>query len=159
MRRHQNGFAYIAAVVFLVVLAGIAVALLRLTDTQQATVNQALLGTRAGLTARAGIEWMLHGLPARCAQGATLDDFRYASGFRVSVTCTAQGYAEGAQPDPDNPGQAETRQIRLFRIQAVACNGAGAGCPDQASVAQPDYVERAQVVTVCLREGGRIPCE
>jgi len=52
MMRRQSGFAYIAAVVFLVVIAGIAVALLRLTDTQQTTVNQALLGARAGLTAR-----------------------------------------------------------------------------------------------------------
>lgn len=54
--RPQSGFAYIAAIVFLVVVAGIAVALLQLTNTQQTTVNQALLGARAGLAARAGIE-------------------------------------------------------------------------------------------------------
>jgi type II secretory pathway pseudopilin PulG len=41
--RAQSGFAYIAAIVLLVVVAGMATALLRLTGTQQSTVNQARL--------------------------------------------------------------------------------------------------------------------
>ena len=158
MMRRQSGFAYIAAVVLLVVMAGIAVALLRLTDTQQTTVNQALLGARAGLTARAGIEWAFADLPARCdGLARTRDDFSYASGFRVTVTCSFQTYGEG--DDPDAPAQSLLK--RIYRIEAVACNGAGSSCPDQtkASVSRADYVERALVASACTLEKNRTPCQ
>jgi hypothetical protein len=156
MMRRQTGFAYIAAVVFLVVIAGIAVALLRLTDTQQSTVNAALLGARANLAARAGIEWAFRELPTRCGQTpATLNDFSAATGFRVRVTCTSRVFREG--DDPLRPGTAQSK--RIYRIEAVACNGAGADCPDAASVARPDYVERARVATACLLDGTGNPCE
>jgi len=146
MMRRQSGFAYIAAVVFLVVIAGIAVALLRLTDTQQTTVNQALLG------ARAGIEWAFNGLTTRCSEAGirtTLNDFSYASGFRVTVTCSFQRYGEGQ--DPVNQSQSVPK--RIYRIEAVACNGTGTTCPEEnANVARADYVERARVATACTVE-------
>lgn len=144
--RPQSGFAYIAAVVLLVVVAGLAVALARLTGTQQATVNQALLGARAALAARGGIEWAYSNLAANCNPGAgkttQLSDFRADSGFGVSVTCTVARYNEGELSE----GVARERQI--YRIEAVACNGGGA-CPDAGAVARPDYVERARVATIC----------
>jgi len=155
MMRRQSGFAYIAAVVFLVVMAGIAVALLRLTDTQQTTVNQALLGARAGLTARAGIEWAFKGLEANCSPGGTsttLNDFSHASGFRVTVNCSFLSYNEG-----ENAVGPVAK--RIYRIQAVACNGAGANCPDGPSVPRADYVERAQVATICTMAPANSPCQ
>ncbi|WP_312519962.1 MSHA biogenesis protein MshP [Massilia sp.] len=161
MMRRQSGFAYIAAVVFLVVIAGIAVALLRLTDTQQTTVNQALLGARAGLTARAGIEWAFNGLAARCGPdngtATLLNDFSYVSGFRVRVTCSFRDYDEG-----ENPAALGTSvQKRIYRIEAVACNGTGGDCPDTngGSLARPDYVERARVATICTMAPANTPCE
>jgi len=161
--RRQSGFAYIAAVVFLVVVAGIAVSLLRLTDTQQTTVNGALLGARAGLAARAGIEWVYQDLTNRCA-GATaigsagtapavvsdLGDFVADSGFRVRVSCSFRSFREG---ETDAGDVLKPVVKRIYSIKAVACNGNGA-CPDEASVPLPDYVERARLATICRTSEG-----
>jgi len=147
--RPQSGFAYIAAVVFLVVIAGIAVALLQLTNTQQTTVNQALLGARAGLAARAGIEWAYQSLGSRCTEAgntANLTDFVNDTGFKVKVTCSYRIYREG---EDDASGAPAPVVKHIYRIASVACNGAGA-CPDDGSVQRPDYVERARVATVCM---------
>jgi len=150
--RPQSGFAYIAAIVFLVVIAGIAVALLQLTNTQQATVNQALLGARAGLAARGGIEWVYQGLGSRCTEAgnaANLTDFVNDAGFHVTVTCSYRVYREGEQPDASGAPVSVVKHI--YRIQSVACNRNGPGaCPDDASVPRPDYVERKRVATVCM---------
>lgn len=170
MKRFQSGFAYIAAVVFLVVIAGISVALLRLTDTQQSTVNQALLGARANLAARAGIEWVIHQPAARCVGSEVgtpltlepvggnnnLADFRAQSGFVVSVRCTYRTYSEGEQVDAD--GVAKAVEKRIYQVTSLACNGSAAACPDAASVTGVDYVERARSATFCLRKDGT-PCE
>lgn len=148
--RPQSGFAYIAAIVFLVVIAGIAVALLQLTNTQQTTVNQALLSARAGLAARGGIEWVYQDLGSRCTEAgstASLTDFVSDAGFNVKVTCSYRAYREGEQADASGAPVSVIKHI--YRIESVACNGAGA-CPDDASVPRPDYVERKRVATVCM---------
>jgi len=170
MKRSQSGFAYIAAVVFLVVIAGISVALLRLTDTQQSTVNQALLGARANLAARAGIEWVIHQPATRCdgsAVGAPnsveptgknnhLADFRAQTGFAVSVRCTYRSYIEGEQLDAD--GALQRVEKRIYQVKSVACNGATDCLNPGNSVTGPDYVERARSASFCLRKDGA-PCE
>lgn len=145
-RRRQTGFAYIAAIVLLVVVAGMAVALLRLSTTQQSTVNQALLGAEAGLAARAGIEWGFK--TCQSASGTTqLGQFREDSGFHVTVTCVVNNYEEGERPD----GQTSVSQrLRIAQITAVACNGSAAACPDANSVTGAEYVERARMATICM---------
>ena len=143
--RRQSGFAYIAAVVLLVVVAGLCTAMIRMSNTQQATVNGALLGARAGLAARGGIEWGLFQLrTSGCAAERTLADFVADSGFRVTVRCTATAFNEG-EDGAGNP-LAKT----MVQLEAVACNGGGA-CPstDPTTVARPDYVERRRVATAC----------
>lgn len=171
--RTQSGFAYIAAVVLLVVVAGLAVALLRLTSTQQSTVNQALLGARASLAARGGIEWAFRVLDTRCQGAPTapvpvqLTQFRAESGFHVTVTCSYHTYFEGERIRPPGPG-GDPEQFtdplakRIYRLTAVACNGAGASCPDDGSAASENYVERARVATACvIPEANNVlqPCE
>lgn len=151
----QRGFAYIAAVVLLLVVAGISVALLRLTSTQQSTVNQGLLAARANQAARAGVEWAMYRIvnasPTGCPAATTLNDFRADSGFRVSVTCTATAFNEGESA----PGAAVAK--RIYQIDAVACNSPGAQCPDTttASVSAPDYVERRRSASICLAADGQ----
>ncbi|WP_123067975.1 MSHA biogenesis protein MshP [Massilia aurea] len=171
--RIQSGFAYIAAVVLLVVVAGLAVALLRLTSTQQSTVNQALLGARASLAARGGIEWGFRVLDTRCQEApmapvpVQLTQFRAESGFHVTVTCSYSTYSEGERirmPAPGGDPEQVTDPLskRIYQITAVACNGAGAGCPDANSVAGAEYVERARVATACIvQDANNIlqPCE
>ncbi|WP_306391591.1 MSHA biogenesis protein MshP [Telluria beijingensis] len=169
--RRQTGFAYIAAVVLLVVVAGLAVALLRLTATQQATVNQALLGARASLAARGGVEWAFNVLGTQCQPAptsTTLTQFQAESGFQVTITCSYSTYFEGERirlpgPGGDPEQVADPLAKRIYRISAVACNGGGASCPEQgAAAAAADYVERARVATVCVvmdPSNTLIPCE
>lgn len=152
-RPRQTGFAYIAAVVLLVVVAGVSLALIRMTATQQSTVNQALLGVRANHAARAGIEWMFYrlthdGVLEGCPPNANLADFKPAAGFLVSVSCTARPFNEGEAP----AGGPVMKYI--YQVEAIACNGAGASCPDNASVSRPEYVERRRIATVCVTSTG-----
>lgn len=169
--RRQAGFAYIAAVVLLVVVAGLAVALLRLTATQQATVNGALLGAKASLAARGGVEWAFRVLDTQCQPTPTsvnLTQFQAESGFLVTVTCSYSTYFEGERIRLPGPG-GEPEQVadplakRIYRISAVACNGASSSCPDQTgAAAAANYVERARVATACVvmdPSNNLIPCE
>lgn len=152
-RARESGFAYIAAVVLLVVVAGVCVALVRMTNTLQGTVNGALLGARAGLAARAGIEWGFYQLSkGSCDAERTLADFSADSGFQVTVRCSVRPFNEGE----DNAGNPIEK--RMIQLEAVACNG-GASCPsmDAAVVSRPDYVERRRVATTCTA-GISDPC-
>lgn len=145
-RRTQGGFAYIAAVLILVVMASLAAAMVRLTDVQQTTSAQDVLVARASQAARAGIEWGLFRIGAAgvCPADTTLTDFVLASGFRVTVTCRRAAYNEGETV-------AGTAALKyLYQITATACN-IGATCPADAEVTHEDYVERRRVVSVCLR--------
>lgn len=147
-RLRHAGFAYIAAVVLLVVVAGVCVALLRLTGTQQATVDSALLGARASLAARGGIEWGFYQLRnGSCEAERTLADFAGDSGFQVTVRCTATTFNEGED------GAGKPVQKRMVQLEAVACNGS-ASCPgtDPAVLALPGYVERRRVATTCIMD-------
>jgi MSHA biogenesis protein MshP len=162
MMRRQAGFAYIAAVVFLVVLAGFALAALRLSSTSQATVSQQVVGARANQAARGGLEWALFRLKgarntAGCftspatpgtVDGTTLADFFPATGFTVTLTCTARTYNEGQNPDGSN------RAKNIFELTATACNGASGRCPDNVGQAVPDYVERRRSVSICIATDG-----
>ena len=144
----QSGFAYIAAVVLLVVVAGVCVALVRMSTTQQATVDSALLGARASLAARGGIEWGFYQLRnGSCEAERTLADFAGDSGFQVTVRCTARDFHEGE----DSAGKPVKK--RMVQLEAVACNG-GASCPSYAAevVGRPGYVERRRVATTCVMD-------
>lgn len=145
-RGRQSGFAYIAAVVLLIVVAGVCTALLRLSGTQQATVSQGLMGARANLAARGGIEWGFYQIRGggNCFAAQTLNGFNADSGFVVQVECTRTTFNEGES----SPGAAIGKAI--YSISAVACNAAACG---EAAVARPDYVERRRVATTCMVVG------
>ncbi len=53
----QRGFALVAAIFLIVVLASLGVFIVRISGVQQHTVNIALLGARAFEAAVAGMEW------------------------------------------------------------------------------------------------------
>ncbi len=99
--RRRGGFALVAALAVLVLLASIGSMMLRLTGVQQARSSTSILGARAHLAARSGIEWGLQrasaagGCPAAStalvlAEGAL-------EGFRVEVACSATTHVEGAR--------------------------------------------------------------
>ena len=139
----QDGFAYIAAIVLLIVMAAMATAIIRLSTTQQSTSIQDLQGIRAAQAARGGIEWGLYQIrSSACPAPTTLTDFLADTGFRVTVTCTSQDFKEGERP------AATAWQKTIYRIEATACNSSSA-CPDDTIAERVDYVERKRVVTAC----------
>jgi MSHA biogenesis protein MshP len=148
--RRTGGFAYIAAIVFLVVLAGFALAALRLADTGQVTVNQHVAGARAGQAARAGLEWAFFRLKpagANCALVTPTPDLKPATGFIVNVACTPHVYSEGL----DANGAPVSKTV--FELVATACNGSK--CPGtDADLANPDYVERKRSASICVGSDG-----
>lgn len=156
--RRQGGFAYIAAVVLLVVVAGLAAAMLRMTTAQQATANDAVLVARANQAARAGVEYTMYQIrygtnPCSSAPiPKTLADFQADTGFLVTILCTPFNATDGV--DANGQGIVKT----IYTISSVACNGSGANCPDNNSVGAPDYTERKRVATMCVRPVGGPDC-
>lgn len=141
--RPPRGFGAIAAIVVLVVLATLAAAIVRVGHAAQMGSAQDVLGARAWAAARAGTEWGLYqafkGGWSACAGASQTLDLRSEAGVLVTVTCSSSVYNEGESA----PGTAQT--VRLYTINAVACNGTSA-CPDNARAVQPGYIERRRQV-------------
>jgi MSHA biogenesis protein MshP len=150
MKIRQKGFAYIAAIVVVVVLAMLGVAAVRMYTTQQSGATQDELAARALLAARAGTDWGIHLATVQgVCQNSRILDLSAENGFWVTVTCRnvrTPNYFEGQQasgaPDP----------IQIFEVEAVTCNvnGCPAGAPQSTA---PDYVERRRTVSACIRPG------
>lgn len=144
--RKSRGVALVTAIFLLVVLSGLAVAVVSLTTSQQTSATQDEQGARAYQAARAGIEWALFislqtggGLannPLGCSGAAWTFGLpaESLSAFTVTVTCSqpTQGYGATAANDPT---------ANHVTITSTACNQPGAtGCPNTAP--GPDYVQR-----------------
>ena len=139
MRQRQRGLGAITIIVVLVLLAGIAAAIVRLNSAAQTTATQELLAARAAQAARAGLQWGLYqafkGPWTACAGASSALDLSAENGMRVTVSCSSTLYNEG-EAEPGTP-----RTVRIYTLDAVACNSAS-GCPDNTMVARPGYVER-----------------
>jgi MSHA biogenesis protein MshP len=149
----ERGFGSVLAVIVLVLMATLAVAILRLSSAQQLTSAQDVLSSRAWAAARAGNEWGLYKalsstsiaandpwVTCSNATPATTLDLSATTGFWVKVTCNSSIYNEGEKA----VGTAAT--VRVYVIQATACNS-NSGCPVAAGSTSPDYIERVRQVT------------
>lgn len=138
----QKGFGIIAAIVILVLLAGLGAAIAKLGITQSANTTQDMAGSRVFQSARAGIEWGLYRAlrNTSCVANQTLD-LRGQNGYAVTVACLATTYNEGEE----SPGV--PLQKIIYSISAVACNSNA--CPDDSAVGRSDYVERRLTATAC----------
>lgn len=114
----QGGFAAIAAIFLVVVLAALGGFMLTFSNTQQLTSTQDLQGSRAYWAARAGLEWGIFNVtavvPAACPASPT---GLVINAFTVTVTCTAQTYQ-------DEGGVAPPPHTRIFQLTAEATLGA-----------------------------------
>lgn len=91
----QHGFAAIAAIFLVVLLAALGGFMLTFSNTQQLTAAQDVQGSRAYWAARAGLAWAVAKIvatPSACPSGppAVVD------GFTITVTCTPASYVDGA---------------------------------------------------------------
>ena len=136
-----RGLGAVAVIVVLVMLASISAALVRLSQQSQTASAQATMGARANAAARAGLQWGLYqafkGSWTACSGASqTISD---GNGLRVTVSCDSRSFNEG-ETSPGTP-----RTLRVFTLDAVACNGSGS-CPDAAAAVMPGYVERRRQV-------------
>ncbi|WNO05216.1 hypothetical protein [Rhodoferax mekongensis] len=91
----QHGFAAIAAIFLVVILAALGGFMVTFSNTQQLTAAQDLQGSRAYWAARAGLGWgiaQVTASPANCPSGAPAS----VEGFALTVTCSRSSYADGA---------------------------------------------------------------
>jgi len=101
--RAAGGFALIAAIFVILVLAALAMFAVRIGATQQQTADYALLNARAQLAADSGIEYGINqALPPHgsCPAAATTLNPGAAGlkGFAVVVTCSVTNHQIGAAP-------------------------------------------------------------
>lgn len=152
IRKQSAGFALIAAVVLLVLLATLGIAVSRLSNTQQITSAEDAMQAYALQAARAGTEWGLYQAlqNASCAGNTTKKLSDVSGGFNVTVTCGVSPLTEGVQSDGST-----ARAINIYTITAIACNAAN--CPDNTAATKSGYVERKRVVTLCATDK-QSPC-
>lgn len=99
-KRLQSGFAAMAAVFILVVLAALGAFMVTFSNTQQLTSAQDVQGTRAYWAARAGLEWAIFSISANTAlcPNATMTQVGSApaslSGFTIQIWCARTVYVE-----------------------------------------------------------------
>jgi MSHA biogenesis protein MshP len=102
----QNGFAAIAAIFLVVILAALGSFMLTFSNTQQLTSAQDLQGSRAYWAAHAGLEWAIGSVAASpgpagttepiCPTSPTTVGTNFDGGLTVVATCQRAVYIEGA---------------------------------------------------------------
>ena len=137
----SRGLGAVAVIMVLVVLAAMAAALLRLGQQQQSATTQDLMGARASVAARSGLEWGLYqafkGSWTTCSSASqTIDG---GGGLKITVSCDSRLFKEGED------GTGTPRNVRVFTLDAVACTSTTA-CPDASAAVTSGYVERRRQV-------------
>jgi MSHA biogenesis protein MshP len=138
----SRGVGLITAIFLLVVIAGLAVAMVTVYTTQQTGSALDVQGSRAYQAARAGLEW---GIFRQVRQGTceasssfALDDTTSLRGFVVTVGCQK---LEGPVSD-----SGDEDALDRWKVTATACNVPAAGaCPNPVNAV--DYVQRVMEVT------------
>lgn len=126
MPSRQRGFAVIAAIFLVVVLAALGAFMVTFSNTQHLTSAQDVQGSRAYWAARGGLEWGIAIATGNCPASPTALDI---DGFTVEVDCKVAPYSDADA-------------INLFRITATAkATGAAVG--------SVGYVERSVSASVC----------
>ena len=150
MIRKSGGVALVTAIFLLVVLGGLAVAVVSLMTAQQSSASQDEQGARAYQAARAGMEWALFislqsgaapaGNPLGCPSTVSFGlPAPTLSAFTVTVSCAAAPAAGYGVAPPETVD----RTIGGLIITSVACNQptpVTGVCPNNAP--GPDYVQR-----------------
>ena len=164
--RPQRGFAAIAAIFLVVVLAALGGFMVTFSNTQQLTSAQDVQGSRAYWAARAGLEWGIGSVvdcantvttcdrtittppPCPAATTTTCQTSPYAlptspatfdGGFTVTVTWSVASYFEAA------PAPTTTANRFIYQFTSVAKTG---------SVGTIGYIERSVSASMeCMRNG------
>jgi MSHA biogenesis protein MshP len=144
-----GGFGALAAIIVLVVLATIAAAVVRLGASQSTGAVLDLQAARAYQAASAGLEWgayqALKGSWTSCSNATHTTDLSADLGMHVTITCNSTAAYKDAYAD-STTGAVQVGTIRVYTIDAVACNSSS--CPDASQATSATYVERHRRVQV-----------
>lgn len=159
----QRGFAVVAALFILVVLASLSAYMLTISSSHHIGNALDIESSRALQAARAGMDWGIEravNAPTAFGAGdcrtgpfpttATVNlttgaggDFPLLAGYVITVSCTGRDYTDGAA-------------LISYDLTATACNQpAGGVCPNTAPVGT-NYVERRLNVQVTCNAA--LPC-
>jgi MSHA biogenesis protein MshP len=131
----QSGFAAIAAIFLVVILAALGGFMLTFSNTQQLTSGQDLQGSRAYWAARAGLEWGIGSVapqPSATASCPTPATTQLTVGaFTVCVTCVQNIYTEGPAT------------MSVFQFTSSARTPLVTACADTGAVGAIGYFERS----------------
>jgi MSHA biogenesis protein MshP len=130
-RAQQAGFALVAAMFVLIIIALVIAAMMRMAGNQHGTNSLAIQQARAYQAARSGLDWGISSalagscLPSKTLvmTGSNLSEFEGAV-----VNCALQIYSENG------------RSVRIYRLTATAQNSVPG--------ARPDYAYRSLTATV-----------
>jgi MSHA biogenesis protein MshP len=119
----QSGFALVAAMFVIIIIALVIAAMMRMAGNQHGTNSLAIQQARAYQAARSGLEWGISSaLAGSCLPSKTLDmTGSNLSEFEgVLVTCSVNPYSE-------NGGA-----VNIYQLTATAQNGLPGSRPDYA---------------------------
>ena len=106
----QTGFAAVAAIFLVVVLAAMGAFMVSISNSQQISSAQDVQGMRAYWAAQGGLEWGI--AAANAASTCPASPMAIAlDGFTVSVTCTSNVFSEGG------------KTVTLLSLSSVANSG------------------------------------
>ncbi|MBI3574800.1 MAG: pilus assembly protein MshP [Gammaproteobacteria bacterium] len=134
-RNHERGFALVAAIFIVVVLAMLGIMMVTIGGMERATASAAVQGTRAFYAARSGIEWgIFQAMPPTSSCAASTSFTLTASGlngFNVTVLC--------ALTPPGTQHRERSDTYNVYLITSTATSG---------NFGEADYVSRTLQVTV-----------
>jgi len=129
--RAQRGFAAIAAIFLVVVLAALGAFMLTFSNTQHLTSAQDIQGSKAYWAARAGLEWGIASsttcaaFPVATPKVLPGGTATFDGGFTVSVDCSLQTYTEASA----------TPNVNIYKFNSVA--------KSSGTVGSVGYIERS----------------
>jgi MSHA biogenesis protein MshP len=127
-----QGFALVAAIFVMVIIALVVTAMARLSTTQHGTVSLSIQQARAYQSARAGLEWGIsRGVNGDCQIGPvalSLLGSPLAEFTDVQVECVSMRYDE------------DDVEVTIYQLTATAENGK--------SGSRPDYAYRQLTATI-----------
>lgn len=119
-----QGFALVAAIFVMVIIALVVTAMARLSATQHGTVSLSIQQARAYQAARAGLEWGIsQAVDGECQGGpvaVNLLDSTLTEFTDVQVECVAMRYEE------------DGLEVNIYQLTATAQNGNLGSRPDYA---------------------------
>ena len=134
-RRRHAGMALMSAILLIVVLIGLGIGMMNLSNVQEDTTSKAILAAKVYYGAKAGIDWgVQQAIAASSCVGSTLNLTQGSlNGVTVTVTCAA------APQGTSTCGTTGTSLCRTYYVASVATTG---------TLGTLSYAERRMEATV-----------